>query len=126
MGRVAAVAEQVEGLQSSLRHKLDKAALQQAKHEVQEARQQGQATAQALADLQNSLHQQGQGHTTSLHRLEALIATCAQGIWLAPTPASPLRPHSLRNVYHALACDKQKGTEGKLMPSDIINGRRWP
>ena len=77
---MAAVAEQVEGLQSSLRHKVDKAALQQAKHEVQEARQQGQATAQALADLQQGVRQQGQGHATALHRLEALIATCAQGM----------------------------------------------
>ena len=92
MGRVAAVAEQVEGLQSSLHHKLDKAALQQAKHEVQEARQQGQATAQTLADLQHSVRQQGQGHATSLHRLEALIATCAQGICPAGPPPNPSPP----------------------------------
>ena len=87
---MAAVAEKVEGLQSSLHHKLDKAALQGAKHEVQEARQQGQATAQALTDLQHSLRQQGQGHAASLHRLEALIATCAQGMHRPPS-TSPFR-----------------------------------
>lgn len=80
MGRLEAVTEQVGSLHSSLRHKADKSALQEAKHEVQGLKQQGGATTQALADLQQGMRQQGQGHATALHRLEALIATCAQGM----------------------------------------------
>ncbi|KAL3133626.1 hypothetical protein ABBQ32_008144 [Trebouxia sp. C0010 RCD-2024] len=78
VGRLEAVTEQVGSLHSSLRHKADKSALQEAKHELQEVRQQGGANTQALADLQQGMRQQGQGHSTALHRLEALIATCAQ------------------------------------------------
>ncbi len=79
VGRLAAVAEQVEGLQSSLQHKADKSGLQEAKQQVKEARQQGQHTSQALADLSSSVRQQGQEQATGLQRLEALIATASHG-----------------------------------------------
>lgn len=79
VGRLAAVAEQVEGLQSSMQHKAEGAGLQEVRQQVREVRQQGQGTAQSLADLHSSVHQQGQDQATGLHRLEALLATASQG-----------------------------------------------
>ena len=110
VGRVAAVAEQVEGLQASLHHKLDKAALQHAKHELQEARQQGQATAHSLTDLQHSVCQQAHSHATSLHRLQALIATCAQGMDATPSPF-PLSPQQTPLlIMHGLVTSRRDKT----------------
>lgn len=79
VGRLAAVAEQVEGLQSSMQHKAEGAGLQEVRQQVREVRQQGQGTSQSLADLHSSVHQQGQDQATGLHRLEALLATASQG-----------------------------------------------
>lgn len=80
VGRLAAVTEQVEELQASLQQKVDTAVVEGAKHQLKEARQQGHHTQQALTNLQSSLHQQGQDQATALQRLEALIATSAQGM----------------------------------------------
>ncbi len=79
MGRLAAVSEQVEGLQSGLQQKADRSSLQEAKQQVREVRQQGESSSQSLADLHSSVRQQGQEQATGLHRLEALIATVSQG-----------------------------------------------
>ena len=79
VGRLAAVSEQIEGLQSSLQQKADRSSLQEAKQEVREVRQQGESSSQSLADLHSSVRQQGQEQATGLHRLEALIATVSQG-----------------------------------------------
>lgn len=80
MGRLEAVTEQMGSLHSTLHHKADKSALQEAKHQLQEVKQEGNANAEALTDLQQGVRLQGQGHATGLQRLEALIATCAQGM----------------------------------------------
>ncbi len=79
VGRLAAVSEQVEGLQSSLQQKADRSSVQEAKQQVREVRQQGESSSQSLADLHISVRQQGQEQATGLHRLEALIATVSQG-----------------------------------------------
>ncbi len=79
VGRLAAVSEQVEGLQSGLQQKADRSSLQEAKQQVREVRQQAESSSQSLADLHSSVRQQGQEHTTGLHRLEALTATVSQG-----------------------------------------------
>ncbi len=81
VGRLAAVSEQVEGLQSGLQQKADRSSLQEAKQQVREVRQQGESSSQSLADLHSSVRQQGQEQeqATGLHRLEALIATVSQG-----------------------------------------------
>ena len=79
VGRLAAVSEQVEGLQSSLQQKADRSSLQDAKQQVREVRQQAEGSSHSLADLHSTVRQQGQEQATGLHRLEALIATVSQG-----------------------------------------------
>ena len=79
VGRLAAVAEQVEGLQCSMQHKADRAGLQEVRQQVQQVHHQEQGTSQSLADLHSSVHQQGQDQATGLHRLEALLASASQG-----------------------------------------------
>ncbi|DBA74957.1 hypothetical protein WJX77_011846 [Trebouxia sp. C0004] len=110
VGRLAAVSEQVEGLQSSLQQKADKSSLQEVKQQVREVRQQGDSTSQSLADLHSSVRQQGQEHTTGLHRLEALIATVSQErattsevrVWLDEATLEA-RTHTSDRVSHVAA-----------------------
>ena len=71
--------EQVEVLQTTLQGKADQAALQETKQQVQEGRQQGQATSNALAQLEGSLRQQGQEQAAAVKRLEALLTKSSQG-----------------------------------------------
>ena len=87
----------MESLQSNLHQKLDKAALQDARHQLQETRQQGQNTAQALSELQGGVRQQGQEHATALRRLEALVHTTAQGM---------LRSSSLLSLQLGHSCHR--------------------